>query len=393
MTANKYKYLTIKITLFFILILTISSSPFIFLYLPFANSEFRGVLGVICILLLNLYNTKFKLLDIFFISLAIFFIALEIYFGNKINNILSYYALIIIFILFFRALKKHKIYRYIFRNMWISISYYISISAILLFFIDQFTSINTDILNFYSNLDLGSTALRYSIFGVTETKYIGSFQLTRVYGYFAEPQYAGFYFFINLILANYIPKFKNFRLWVKLNLLAGILTLSTTFFVLIILYYFLYLAKLQTRIILFLIMIIFLFIIDNNDTVSSSFKSLTSFSDRNNRLAIAFDVLDKASLENFIFGHGVGYEDNFKYGFSAGFLLVWIERGFIGLIFVITLLAYTIRDNYRIYFFLFLYLMAAPFYVNYLFWNSCLILWLGSELANNKLHLKRITNV
>ncbi len=386
MKSYHHKILTVKISLFLVFLLALSSNPFIFERIPWVNSQLRGILGLACIFFLFLSSKRIVKTDLLIYFLTLCNFAVEFSWKSKVNNVLSYLSVILLFLLLFRALQLSKLYRLIFFRMWIQVAFLVSSSMIVLFFLGQFTSLDTDFFDFDSIMGMQEQATnpnyKFHMFGIILRKVYSSFNLTRTFGYFVEPQYAGFYFTMNLLLAHYSGKFKNKKNWVFLNLFAGIFTFSTTFFLALFFIFILHYADFRFRFNLYALGLVAIpiFIIGYEIVRTFSFLDLTSFGDRENRIFNAIEVTLKASYQDLFFGHGVSYQGDSGRGFSAGFFLALIERGISGLFFVLTLLVYVLRKNFEVVLIFLLYLLAIPLYVNNLFWLSTLILWTGSQL-------------
>ncbi|MBE7411787.1 MAG: hypothetical protein L6Q54_05185 [Leptospiraceae bacterium] len=380
------------ISLLLVLALTLVGSPMLFERLKFVNSFTRLYLGILALVFLALGNKRFHYIDILILFFVLGNFCIEFLWKSKVQNILSYLSIILVYALFFRLLKLEKVYQDLFLKMWVKLGYIASFVFLSLFFLNQFTSINTDIFNLESLLDLSPNNFKFHLMGITLNKIYGSSIITRVYGFFVEPQYAGFYFTMNLLIACYIGKFRNKKLWVLMNLLAGTVTFSSTFFLSLIPISVLAFTGNNFRFVFYLMLTIFsLFCIFEYENMKQmEILNLTSFGDREDRIRGALVVLEKATQPDFYFGHGVDFQNTFGgKPFSAGFFVALVERGLIGLLFVFIMIFCAIGKKYTAGIILLLYLLAAPLYVNYLFWISILAIWAGAE-RGKELREKRI---
>ena len=248
-----------------------------------------------------------------------------------------------------------------------------------------------DYFQIESFFSLNPNNFKFHLLGITLDKPYGPFTLTRVYGYFIEPQYAGFYFTVNLLFAAYSGWFKNKRVWVILNLFAGAVTFSTTFYIALIPIGVLAFTNLPFRVLFYfaILALIVIFSIEYESIRNANILDLTSFADRENRIRSAIQVVSKAPFDKLILGHGVEYQN--IYGgpaFSAGFFIALVERGIIGLSFVIFLMVSSLRRKVDGFMIFFLYLFAAPLYVNYLFWICILAIW-TAEKTSKEINLQK----
>lgn len=382
MSEHFFRILTIRISLFLVFALSLISSPMLFETLAFATPTLRGILGILSIGFLILGSSKIEKIDLFILFFVFWNFLIELFWKSKINNVLSFFSIILIYFLFFRVLKANELYRKIFFKMWIQIGYFVSIAAIVLFTLNQILPLERDHFQIESLFSLSPNNFKFHLLGITLDKVYGPFTLTRVYGYFIEPQYAGFYFSINLLFSAYAGNFNFKKVWVGFNLLAGTVTFSTTFFIALIPISVLAFTNLPFRVLFYsvILSIIVIFSIEYESIREANLLDLTSFADRENRIKSAMKVIYNASFDKLFFGHGVGFQN--IYGgpaFSAGFFVALVERGIIGLSFVIFLMFSSLRRKMDGFMIFLLYLFAAPLYVNYLFWICLLAIWVADK--------------
>lgn len=114
----------------------------------------------------------------------------------------------------------------------------------------------------------------------------------------------------------------------------------------------------------------------------------TSLSDRLNRMSNSMNILADATPLNLLFGHGVGYTAGFDRGISSGFFRVLVERGIVGLCFILTMLIIFSNKKYSFILVCLLFLFAIPWYVNYIFWLGIIAFWTANAKANTQMMVR-----
>ena len=389
-------YFRIKIIYFFLFILALISPPFVFSQIEFFGREVRGLLGFLILIFLFLEIRKFKILDIiFFLSISII-IFLEIIFQRSdLNNILSVYFIFLIAFLLFKVLKMKDENYVIFLKFWVRFSLTLSIAAIISFLIHQFTNYNLNFLNLNSYTTSFNEVYDYKIgiFGFTIDKNFGGYiVLERVCSFFSEPQYAGFFFGFNVLLAinNYKLKLNKYLV---LNSIAGLLTFSISFYFVFIILLISSLRSSQVKLLILLTMFIvslftliyFLSLNINIDQIQI-LTSTSSLIDRYERNLSAIKLIYNASMSNLIFGHGINNymifnEDELGRGLSSGILYLLFEFGLlITFIFIAILISLSGNDKILILISL-IYLILMPWYRYHFFWY--IIILCGLKYLNS----------
>ena len=136
---------TISIALAFL------SPPSIFSNIDFMSRDIRAFLGLFVMLLLILCSGRatITIFDMCAFSCVMILFSVEFFWQrSQWNNILSYYAVVIFYLLLFMTLRDDKLNRDIFIRTWIRTGYFMSIFSIIVFGLHQFTSLNTDFFNF-----------------------------------------------------------------------------------------------------------------------------------------------------------------------------------------------------------------------------------------------------
>jgi len=384
--------LRLKTTFLLLIILAIMSPPFVFSQIEYFGREIRALLGVIVLLLIYLKSSKFKFKDICILLLLGIIILLEVIFQrSSTNNILSAYAVIFIAFSLFRLLKSNKLSLEIFLNLWFRFSLIVSIAAIISFLIHQFSSFNADILNFNSSPALFNPKYDYrmSIFGFTINKNFGFVELERVSSFFNEPQYAGMFFAFNMLLAKNRNKLMP-RKYFVVSLLAGLLTFSSTFYLVFLVFLISYIIpyikpnQIKTIVIPVLLMFFFLFLIFiywldiSFDVKKMLFLNKTSFVDRFERNYHAIKLLYDTSISKLLFGHGINTYMEFNIdelgrGLSSGFLYLLFEFGFLVSCVVLVMWISFSNKNRTLILISLIYLIAMPWYKYYFCWYAIIL--------------------
>lgn len=375
LSTKKAQYWINRLLFIFLFAAAFSSPPFIFQYLQFVNDEFRISLSCFAILLCILSHPKLCKSDIFIFSCTLFLLVIEVIWDrSRMSNILSFYAVMILSLLLFYVLKNSKSCREIILASWIRIAYILSIGTIALSILHAFTLLDTDFFQFSKN-NVSLYAYRYSFLGVTQNKNIFDFDVTQAYSYFVEAQYAGFYFTINVMMAIALNRRFKHRVWMVLNLMAGMLTFSTTFFISMAM---LLSLKSRSKIIYFSLLAAIII------AFGSSFVKYTSFDDRELRLLVAIEVLSRSSPSELLLGHGVEVVDTTDVdprgrGINSGVLVLLVERGILGLLFTLTLMTLLASKNYLNLSLFLVWLLALNWNINYIYWIGILVLWVASR--------------
>lgn len=367
--------------------LALISPPFVFAELKFFGKEIRGLIGLTVIILLFLENTKFKISELLILFLLGFIIVIEFLSQRSdLNNVLSAYAVIFVAFSIFRILKTNKLSGRTFLRIWMRFSLIISIFAIISFFAHQFTDLSDIFENAIEAYFNPKYDYKTSIFGFTVFKKFSFGGVERVSGFFNEPQYAGLFFALNILIIS-----KNSKLFTKKyyisSVLAGLLTFSITFYLAFITYLILALEARKLRImffcfLLFLILLIIFYLINVNFSFFDLSLSQTSFQDRMERNLNALSVVNDASFSNKLFGHGVNTFQAINpdeggraggRGLSSGLLYLLFEFGILISIFILALFMSFSNKNYTLIIIGILYLITIPWYRYYFSWYAIIL--------------------
>lgn len=268
-------------------------------------------------------------------------------------------------------------------KMWIQLSYFLCIAAIL-----AFVGYATGIISFFP-MDFGESIggvqgsyyyLHNAILGKLSPKTLFGIELAQVAGFMYEGGMLGIFFGLNILVArDWIDGSKKRKRFIRLNFIAGITTLSTTFF----LFFSFYLLakqalgekklKIDVRTIAFLFLGVLLIV----TILASDYFEQTSAGVRLDNMASSFSIIVNSTWLTFLFGNGVGNtEEMFNVGINSGWISILVERGVIMLAFIVSLYATHTKHNR--------WLMFYIFYVNFafnLFWDPSFLLVVAMSYA------------
>ena len=380
-----------KLTYILFICLSFISAPVIFAEAIFFGRELRIFLASALIFFLFLTFKKFKIADITIFLFLLFLVIIEILIlRSDINNIFSFYSVLIISFLLFRNLEKNKFNFDRFLNLWLKFSLILSIFAIISFVIHQFTSLNFDFFNFESFKK--NYPYQISFFGFTIDKNFGFVTLARVCVFFNEPLNAGIFFGLNFLLAKVNRNFIS-KKYALFFLVAGLLTFSVTFYMI---FLFLKLRDFKLKInftqLLWLIAIflMFLLIIIISLSQENSLKEFipkNSFNDRLPREIFALKVILESQLLKFLFGHGIGnysklYPNEFGY-MSTGYLSFLFEFGLIPFVIILVFILFFLKSRFDLIIVLSICLLTYPIYRSFIYWGIIILINLSFITNHN----------
>ncbi|OGQ57822.1 MAG: hypothetical protein A3J24_07550 [Deltaproteobacteria bacterium RIFCSPLOWO2_02_FULL_53_8] len=275
-------------------------------------------------------------------------------------------------------------------KMWVQLSYFLCIMAILAFF-----GYATKIIPFspmylgesVSGMEDGSYYLHNAMLGNLIPRQLFGIDFGRVAGFMYEGGMLGVVLGLNILMArDWIEDPKKRKRFVWLNFIAGITTLSTTFFLFFSLYYLVNRLgekvlnpRVGTFAFLFLGVLLIVFIL------GSDYFEQTSGSVRFERMAMYLNIVESSTWLTFLLGNGVGITiDKFGIGLDSGWLAILVERGVIMMVFVVILYATHTKHNW----WLMLYIFYANFAFN-LFWDPSFLLVVAMSYACFNYNKKR----
>ncbi|MES9904343.1 MAG: hypothetical protein ABW168_16910 [Sedimenticola sp.] len=364
-----------------VVLLALMSPPFVFSIMDYFSRELRGFIGLVVIFVVGLSVGKVKVTDFTLLMCVFFLFFLEIILAkSRVSNILSYYAVIIVSLLLFMELRGSYFKRALFLDLWVRTAYLLSSMMVVLFIIHQFTELDTDVLGLSTMKEFESRTYKFSLFGATLDKKIGFITLARVCGYFSEPQYAGLYCALNTMIALRLIKPDNYRGYLTISIVAGILTFSITFYLaLFLVAYLIFLPKYIRNAVEFLLIMLVIAVVgslfDLSGLDDSGLLQRTSFSDRLNRIGNSVGILANSSLFEWFLGHGVGYKNDFDRGISSGVFHILVERGLIGLGLLFLMIRHISNKDYVFIIVCAFFLIAMPWYKYYIYWIAVVVFY------------------
>lgn len=388
-------YRRLPLIFFLLIFLALASEPFVFAQIDYPGSTLRAVLNIIILSLLFFEKPKFKFSELIIYSILALIILFELVVQRStINNILSNYVVLLISFSLFRILKEDKFKFKLFFKMWLLFSFALAVGAIISFLVHQLSTLDADILNLES-MDLFNPKYGYreSIFGFTIEKNFDFIKVVRVCSFFKEPQYAGLFFAVNMLLAINCGKLIP-RKYLFVNLLAGFLTFSYTFYVVFLVALFFLIKQYMVRyilLIMFLFIIFLIFQIDALENIFEDFVTSSSYVDRLRRITNGIQVVvENLSITNFLFGNGINTFGEFNKDvlgrtISSGFLYLIYESGFFISYFILSLTTLIANKDRKLLLICIIYLLVFPWYKYYITWY--LIIFCG--LSYNKIAIKK----
>jgi hypothetical protein len=337
--------------------------PFILaVYIP-DNIRLSIEMGILFYLTAYILVKKRLKIDALLITplLVIFFILMLT--DNHFFSSSAYFlAKLILFILLINALLSSSHLLDSVRKMWVFIACIFAIFSIL-----AFISFITSLASFYPwEFSSGRYFLHHPILGnIVMRHFIGYTEVYSVVGYMMEGVYLGFFYGLNIISANYLIKnTKTRNKFIVLNMLAGVITFSTTFILFFIFYF---LAKFintmkYANAIKYLLIINATFLTMFVLLMTDYFK-YTSILDRLQNIFFSLNIILNNSIDMLLFGNGVNFlYDNKKVSIDSGSLRLILEYGII-LTFMVTglFVKYAIHNKYLILFLLF-YSLSIPIF-------------------------------
>ncbi len=185
-------------------------------------------------------------------------------------------------------------------------------------------------------------------FGLLIPKIFYGFEIQRSFFFFIEPNYLGFFYALNMLVASKL-NIKKEKIFIVLNCIGGIITYSYSFFIILFLGLIIkkiYYGKIKAALFLVLIFLLLIYSAIEN----------ASWVDRIERAEIFLNnYLGKDILKN-IFGFGYyNYSADDAKAISSGFLTSLYEGGFIYLILIFMSIKYMVRKNFIL---MFIFLMG-----------------------------------
>lgn len=335
--------------------------PFIFSVLvdPFIRLIFE-TLTLICLLYISVLRTPWKI-QRNIIWLIILILLHWTFSLDENEKIFSFFNKLLFFILLLKAVHKKNKMGDVIKIVWVFVWTIFSVSSVL-----ATIGFMTGVIAFQETPISDYLYYHNSLLGNVVPKHFGIIILPRYTGWFFEPGFLGYFFGMNMFISEYLfadrRRQRHFK-W--LNTIAGILTVSLTFyFFLISFILFKFSKKAFKRIYPMLIFIVLLFLIPpalyilNNPEVFL----YSSLGDRIWRFEKSWTILTNLNLVDLLFGRGImPLQADLEGGSTSGLIDVFLGRGVLLFCFL-TYLVY----RYAAYHVIFLiFIFYSSFFFNF----------------------------
>ena len=365
--------MTKKLDIYFIALLVciyvMFSPPFVFsAYIPFAV---RVMLEAIPLLLLAIVmnsanNNVFVFKYLFIWSMLVFMMFINSD-SALVSVVYSFSKLIFLFSIILIFYNSRFLFHLV-RKFWFRIWFFVSVSVIITFFVYQFKIVDfrhlyfgdvseTASYNYYNNIFLGNI-IKYRAF---------DFALPKISWYVFEPGLLAFFLGLNVLIADSTYSYsKHVKKFKALNLIAGFLTFSTTFYIFFIIYF---VAKPSSygplkKLVLFIVPVLALVLVwyIYSILMDPDIGKFTSIGERTLRFENVLSIINNNTLLTFLFGNGIGISSVvFDRGISSGLMAIFVERGFLILSFLSFIIyKYTRHNKVVLIYVLFYHLTFEP---------------------------------
>ena len=373
-----------KFIFYSLIFLSMISPPVIFAEAIYYGREIRSFLAIILIFFMFLTRSKFEIAQlIIFLSLGFILIIEILVQRSDINNIFSFYAILLISFFLFKNFKNNELKFHTFLNVWLKFSLILSFFAVISYVIHQFTFFNFDLFDFKSSEAFKRNyPYQMSIFGNTIDKAFGSITVSRVCSFFNEPLNAGIFFGLNLLLTKINRNFIS-KKYAFFFLVAGLLTFSVTFYMILL---FLILGEFKLKLnftnflgLILIFSILILMIIISDVEILENFISYTSFDNRIERETFALKSILESPLSKFLFGHGTGnyakaFPNNVGYT-STGYVSFLFEFGIITFVAVLIFVLFFLKSRFDLLIVLSIVLLTYPIYRSFIYWYVIILIY------------------
>jgi hypothetical protein len=324
--------------------------PFLLLLLSFRKKNRQDIYLIYPLLIFSIINfwtndataqTSFLI----FLKLAFFLLILDM-FGND--------------------LAVRKLMRKLLVNFWWIVSLSVIFAFTLYWLYEPAFSYSELIVNdggdgyaYYNNPFLGNLRRIYMV----------GLAVPKPTWYFTEPGPLSCFFALNFVGASHlIAEKKICGLFKYTNLVAGLCTLSVTFYIFFVLFISFKVLKntnLMSKIFLLCLFIIFIYTSLNGgfDWLNLFFNEGTSKDDRMGRLNIFLHILSRYPEKTLLIGNGAELQGmGYDQGISSGWLVNFAERGFFYTFALLTYLIYILRQNMAVLFVVVYYNISFEFF-------------------------------
>ena len=268
-------------------------------------------------------------------------------------------------------------------KIWILLSYFLCVAAIL-----AFVGYNTGIIPF-SPLDFGESIngvpgsyyyMHNAILGNLRSRQLLGLEFGRATGFMYEEIFFSFFLGFNILVArDWIDDPKKRKRFVRLNLITGITAFSTTFFLFFSLYFLVkkILGGKKMTIGVKTFAFLFLGVLSIGLILSSNYFGQTSASVRLDRMNMYFSIIENSTWLTLLLGNGVGIAGvKLGIGFDSGWIAILVERGVIMLVFMVSLVVKCTKHNRWLMFYIFYFNFALD-----VFWYPLFLLLIAMSYA------------
>jgi hypothetical protein len=266
-------------------------------------------------------------------------------------------------------------------KLWVKLWSFLAIMAILAFAGYFVGIIHFSPMNFSESLGYDPGRLHFLhnfIFGNLSPRTAFGMHVGRVSGYMFEPGLLAFFFGFNILVAKkLIANQKSARNFIWLNLIAGLTTISYTFIFFMGVYFLgkqlIGVAKMSAISILLLPLAVF-FVFYGIDL---NILEQTSGSARIAGFLLSWRIAEDNTWLTFLLGNGVGIsKELYGSGIDSAWVGLFIERGIIILIFMLSLLYKLTKENLWLMFYVFCYYFAFN-----TLWDPIFLLGIAIQVA------------
>jgi len=386
-----------KLIVFMLYILGFTSSPSILRAFSWVLPEVTAIIFIVTTILYSriiLDRLSFTIIFLILLSLISVFAVHRLSSGEATNSaligIISLYMLLISY-----PYIRNKLFRDTLLRYWSLIFTILSILTILTFFLsyiapDIFIDVN------FKEIFPGNNRL-YKIFitGLYVPESMGEFTKNRMVGIMAEPSKMAIIFAINAYLGLLTKNNFFSKTFGWLNLLAGLTTFSTSYFVICVVVSIILLFK-RSKVIFFTLSIplfLFLFIYVESilqadpSVVESALVTHTSYFNREDRLFDFFEIISEYKIGLFF---GLVWFDNEIFYYPSAVIYYIYTTGIIGFFAYSYIIWSYVRGAFLLLVILFLFSLTLA-WQSYLLANLALIV-VFSDKYSTELFKKRINN-
>jgi len=345
-----------------VFVYVLSNSPFIFQ--EFLPSHIRIGIEALLLSLLIVISLSRKYISIemfWFIPIILGYLCMIFFEISTLSKLISSFGKFAFLLLSIGLLIRNQRALQNCTKIWIQLSYFLCIITII-----AFVGYNSSIISFVPTT-LGALAtggdaaysyfyFNHNILGNITPRQLFGINIGRVSGFMYEPGYLSLYLGFNILVArDWIDDTRLRKRFVWLNVVAGIATISTTFFLFFTFYFLVKGIKskgnskvIMAKRIVFLTLTVFLIVL----ILKSDYAGQTSGGDRLEQIVSNFSLVANNSWLSFLFGNGVGVIGN-----DSGWIKVFIDQGATLLVILVILFARLTKHNR--------WLMLYVFYCNF----------------------------